>query len=206
MYSQFAALTALALVFSGCVTASNTLPLEQVANLRVASVNVGFARDARIAWADGESAYAATKGLPAHESGKVAGTPDAQAYIRNIVGSKVKAAMERHLSEQLKGSQAVRAEVTVVEINVAPAIQRVLVGGGHSITADVKLVDAKTGALIVDYPAQKVMAAAGGGVGGVLLDQALLAGPIDRLADQYASQYGYWLVPGSRPGHPDYRG
>jgi hypothetical protein len=52
MYSQFAALTALALVFSGCVTASNTLPLEQVANLRVASVNVGFARDARIAWAD----------------------------------------------------------------------------------------------------------------------------------------------------------
>jgi hypothetical protein len=114
--------------------------------------------------------------------------------------------MERHLSEQLKGSQAVRAEVTVVEINVAPAIQRVLVGGGHSITADVKLVDAKTGALIVDYPAQKVMAGAGGGVGGVLLDQALLAGPIDRLADQYASQYGYWLVPGSRPGHPDYRG
>jgi hypothetical protein len=36
---------------------------------------------------------------------------------------------------------------------------------------------------------------AGQGIGGALLDQALLAEPLDRVADGYASQYAYWLMP-----------
>jgi hypothetical protein len=206
MHSHVAAVAALALVLAGCVTASNTLPLEQVSNLRVIAVNVGFAPGARIEWSEGESAYAAAKGSPATEAKRGATAPDAQTHLRNIVSAKVKAAMERALSERLRGSNAARVDVTISEVAVAPALQRVLVGGGHSMTADVTLTDARTGAVLVSYPAQKVTVGAGGGVGGVLLDQALLAAPVDRLADQYASQYGYWLVPGSRPGHPDYPG
>jgi hypothetical protein len=41
---------------AGCVTASNTLSLDEVANLRLAAVNVRFAPEATIWWGDGERA------------------------------------------------------------------------------------------------------------------------------------------------------
>jgi hypothetical protein len=201
MYIRLAALVALTFAVAGCVTASNTLSLEQVTSLRVTSVNVGFARDARIMWGDGERAYAATKGLPAHESDKVANTPEAQAYMRSAISGKVKAAMERHLgtlSARLNGTKAVRAEVAIVEVSVASAAQRILVGGAHTMTADVTLVDAKTGAVVVAYAGQKITSAAGQGIGGALLDQALLPEPVDRLAEAYAFQYADWLMPTNR--------
>jgi hypothetical protein len=201
MYVRFLLLAALAFAVGGCVTASNTLPLEQVVDLRVTAVNVGFARDARIYWGDGERAYAATKGLPAHESDKVANTPEAQTFMRNAISSKVKAAMDRHLSARLKGTRTVRAEVTISEVSVASAVQRIIVGGAHTMTADVTLFDAKTGAVVIAYQGQKVTAGAGQGIGGAILDQALLSEPVDRVADLYAGTYTYWLWPNSpHPG------
>ena len=196
MVRRVVALPALALALAGCMTtASNTLPQDRVASFRVTAVNVGFSRDARIVWGDGERAYAATKGLPAHQSDTVANTPEAQSYMRNVIGSKMKAAMGRRLSERLKGSNPVRVDVTISELSLSSAVQRILVGGHHTLTADVSLVDAKTGAVLIEYPAQKSTSMAGQGIGGALLDQALLAEPLDRVADGYASEYAYWLMP-----------
>jgi hypothetical protein len=94
-----------ALAVSGCVTTSNSLSPEQVASFRLAAVNVGFAPDARISWADGERAYAASKRVAALNPEMLANSPEAQAFIRSTVASKVKGAMQERLAGQLGGSR-----------------------------------------------------------------------------------------------------
>src|SRR6185436_12085731 len=113
MFYRIAFVAGLLATLAGCVTASNTLSLDEVANLRLAGVNVRIAPDATIWWGDGERAYAASKGQPATESDALAKTPEGQAYLRNTVSGKIKAAMERKLSATLVGARPVRAEVTV---------------------------------------------------------------------------------------------
>ena len=179
---------------SGCVTVANNLSPDQVANFRLAGVSVTYAPGARIWWGDGERAYASLKGLPAHESDTVANTPEGQAYVRSTVAAKVKAAMERHLAGQLNGARPVRVEVSVKDVEIASVIQRILVGGAHRMTADVNLVDAKTGQVLVAYPAQTATGMAGQGLLGTMVDQAAFAEPIDRIVENYASQYGNWLL------------
>jgi hypothetical protein len=187
----FAALTT---ALAGCVTASNTLSVDQVANLRLASVNVSFAPDTQIWWGDGERTFAASKGQPATESETLAKTPEGQAYLRTTIASKLKRAMERNLSPALSGTRLVRAEVRVKNVTVASAVQRVILGGHHHMTADVTLVDARTGAVILPYEAQSKMTMAGQGLGGVVIDAALMGEPIDRVVNNYAEQCGDWLT------------
>ena len=95
------------------MTAKNTLSIQDVATLKYAGTEVRFAPDAVIYWGDGERAYAASKGQPATESGQSGQDPEGQAYLRNTIAAKVKAAMERHLGASLKGTRPVRAVVTV---------------------------------------------------------------------------------------------
>ncbi|MGB9369473.1 MAG: hypothetical protein WCE79_26040 [Xanthobacteraceae bacterium] len=188
---------------AGCVTAKNTLSRDDIATLRLAGVDVSFAPNVHIWWGDGERAFAASKGQPATESEILAKTPEGQAYLRNTIAVKVKGAMERKLSGELVGTRPVRVQVTVKAFVVASAIQRVIIGGHHSMTADVTLVDAKSGVLLLPYAGQWTQSGAGQGIGGVLVDAALLPDPIDRVVDNYASTYGFWL---SRKEPPDLAG
>jgi hypothetical protein len=183
-----------AVVLAGCVTATNSLSVDDVASFRFAGANVRFAADASIMWGDGERAFAASKGQPATESDNLARTPEGQAYLRNTIATKLKSAMERNLAGSLSGARLVRVEVTVKNVTIPSAIQRILIGGHHQMTADVSLIDAKTGAVLVPYAAPSSVAAAGQGGGGALLDAALLAEPIDRVVNGYADQYGNWLL------------
>lgn len=199
-----AILLALAAIgLASCVTAKNTLSLDDIATLRLAGVDVSFAPNVHIWWGDGERAYAASKGQSVLESETLAKTPEGQAYLRNTIAAKVKGAMERKLSAELAGARPVRVQVTVKSVVISSAIQRVLVGGHHSMVADVTLVDAKTGALLLPYAGQTTQAGAGQGIGGVLVDAALLPDPIDRVADNYAATYVYWLL---RKEPPDFAG
>ena len=194
MYLRVLPVAVLALALGGCVTAAvNTLHVDQIASLRLAGVNVAVAPDARIGWGDGGRAYAASKGVPADQSNTVANTPEARAYMRNTIGSKVKAAMERHLGGKLTGSRPVRVEVAVKEVTIPSVVQRVLVGGHHTMTADVTLVDARTGAVIIAYSGQRTAAMTGQGVAGVLVESVAAGDPVDRVVDNYAAQYSFWL-------------
>ena len=181
-------------LLSGCVTASNNLSPDQVANFRLAGVKVDFEPNARIWWGDGERAYAALKGLPAHDSDTVANTPEGRAYLRTTIAAKVKAAMERHLAGALNGARPVRIEVAIKDVQIASVVQRILIGGSHHMMGDVNVVDAKTGQVLVAYPAQTAVGAAGQGLLGTMIDQAAFAEPIDRVVENYASQYGNWLL------------
>jgi hypothetical protein len=183
-----------ALALAGCVTAKNTLSTDDVATMRFAGVDVSFAPTATIWWGDGERAYAASKGRPATDSDELAKTPEAQAYLRNTIASKVKGAMERNLAGALTGSRPVRVRITVKGVNIPSAIQRVLVGGHHAMTADVTLVDARTGAVLLPYEAQTAQAMAGQGIAGAIIDSAVAGNPIDRVTVSFANQYRDWLV------------
>jgi hypothetical protein len=163
---RLVALGAVAFVLAGCVTASNTLPLEQVAEFRLGEVSVSFADGAQV-------------------------PPD----LRSVAGPKLKSAMERDLTPRMKGSNAVRVDVHVRSITVASDAQRILVGGHHGMTADVTLVDLRTKSVLVTYAAQSVSAPAGQGIGGALLDRALMPDPVDRIAANFAFKYGEWLRP-----------
>jgi len=186
----------LAAAVAGCNTVSNTLPPEQVAGFRLTAVNVGFAPNAKIGWGDGELAFAASKGVASHEVASVADTPEAQAYLRNAVGAKVRDAMRRHLAVGLKGSRPVRVDVMVKEVYVSPVFQRVVVGGGaHVMLGDISLVDAKTGNALVVRPGFLATVGGAGGVVGVILDEAIHDAPIDRVTDAFAMRYSEWLLP-----------
>jgi hypothetical protein len=118
MYRVFMALF-LASALAGCATVSFTLSPEQVAGFRLTGVNIGFAPDVRIAWGEGELAYAASKGVASQEADSVANTPEGKAYLRNAIASKLKPAMQESLASQLNGSRPVRVDVTVKEVFVA---------------------------------------------------------------------------------------
>lgn len=175
-------------------TATNTLSLDDVATLKFAGVDVIFAPEANISWGDGERAFAASKGQSATESETLAKTPEGQAYLRNTVASKVKASMERNLSGALTGGRLVRIRVAVKHVYISGAVQRVIIGGGHGMTADVTIVDAKTGATLLPYAGQSKGTSAGQGLGGVLVDAALLGDPMDRTIDNYTRTYTNWLL------------
>lgn len=163
---RFAALVAFILVLAGCQTVTNTLPLEQIVDLRVAEISVSVADGAQV-------------------------PPD----LRDAVGPKVKAAMERQLSPRLKGSTPVRVEVTVRTVKIASEVETILVGGSHGMTADVRLVDPRTKAVLLSYDAQSNYVGGGAGVGGLIIDRAVLPHPIDRIAEGFAFQYAEWLRP-----------
>ena len=180
----------IAVALAGCVTVSNTLTTDQVASFRLTQVDVVMPADARIRWGDGEAAYASSKGLPPASPA----TPESERYVRDGVSTRVRAAFQRELTGKLVGARPVKVQVTVRDVDIAPAIQRIVLGGNHSMKGDVAIVDAKTGAVLSSYPAQMSMSQAGQGIGGALIDAAFMGPPIDRVVNGYASQYREWLL------------
>ena len=194
MFSRLLMIVSLGLMLGGCVTASNTLAPNQVATMRFQSVSVSFQPGSRIWWGDGERAYAASKGQNALQAEEAAKSEEGQAYIRNAIAPRLSQAFEKNLRPELTGARPVRVEIKVKEVEIASAIQRFLIGGHHRLRADVDLVDARSGAVILAFSDQGAMAQAGQGVGGVLLDNAFLGDPIDRVIQNYATQYRNWLL------------
>ncbi|MBB4040000.1 hypothetical protein GGR34_001647 [Microvirga flocculans] len=194
MFSRLIAVAALGLLLCGCVTASNTLAPDQVSTLKLQSVSVFFQPNARIWWGDGERAFAALKGRSALEAEEVAKTEEGQLYLRGTIAAKLSQAFENSLKDELQGARPVRLEIRVKDIEIASAAQRILIGGHHRLTADVDLVDARSGAVVLAFSEQNAIAQAGQGIGGVLLDSAFLGEPIDRVIQNYATQYRNWLL------------
>jgi hypothetical protein len=191
---RFLAVVVFGLLLSGCVTATNTLTSDQVSNFRLQSVVVRYRPDVFIWWGDGERAFAAMKGAPVLTAETVADTDEGRAYMRAAITAKLAAAMEQALKPELVGPRPVRIEIEVKRLQIASAVQRVLVGGHHNLSADVNVVDAKTGALLLAFSDQNATAMAGQGWTGALIDAAFLGDPIDRVMQNYALQYRNWLL------------
>ncbi len=167
---------------------------DQVASIRLTEVRVSYTPDVNIWWGDGERAFATSKGIPLLEAEAAAKTEEGKAYLHGIVTSKVKGAMERELAGKLTGSRPVRVDVVVRDVTITSPLHRIVIGGGHSMKADINVVDATNGAILLTYPAQTATSLAGNGIGGTLVDGMFGNDPIDRVTNDYAMQFRYWLV------------
>jgi len=162
--------------------------------MRLQSVSVAYPPNARIWWGDGERAFASSKGLPVLQAEEAAKTEEGQSYLRKTITAKLAQAFTAALRNELQGTRPVRLEINVKDLEIASAAQRILIGGHHRLTADVNLVDARTGAVVLAFSEQNAIAHAGQGIGGVLLDNVFLGEPIDRVIQNYATQYRNWLL------------
>jgi hypothetical protein len=186
-----------ALALTGCVTAENSLSANDIAGMKLAGVTVSYAPDARIVWDDGIRAYAASKGI-VDDMATATNTPEGKAYVRNLLASRVKGDVEQQMVGQLNGTRPVRLEVVVHSFMIASAVQRIVIGGGHGMTADANLVDARTGAVILKHPNLMANVAAAGGLVGTAVQSAIEAAAkvdnTDRVASTWGATYRDWLL------------
>jgi hypothetical protein len=149
----FAALALSAAVISGCAGVSNTLSQQEIAGLKLTGVSVTVAPDAKIQWEDGQKLYGASKGWAyPPQVGQSLDSPEAKAYLATALAPKLKNALEKFVASTLSGSRPVRLDVVVRDFDITTPLQRVVIGGAYSIIADVNVVDARTGAVILAHP------------------------------------------------------
>ena len=181
------------LALAGCQTVTNSLTADQIQSFKLTGTTVVFDPQAAIWWGDGERAYAASKGLAATESDSVAKSKDGIAYMHSQIAAKVTAAMERNVGPKLTGSRPVRLEVMVKNVTISSAAQRVIIGGSHMMQASVKLIDAQTGAVLLEHPGMLSASGAGNGIAGVIVEGMIGGNAIDRVTNDFARNYGVWL-------------
>jgi hypothetical protein len=177
----------LASVLAGCSTVDNKLSPEQVGSFRLAAVNVRFADDVPVIWPDEARSFAEAKGVDA-------GSADAQAHVKSTIASKIRTMMQRRLGDRLVGSRPVRFEVLVKKFQIPTTFVLVAGSGYHTFTAQVDLVDAKSGETLATNPEVHGFVAPSPGVVGALVDTALFEGPAERLIDSFGLQYRMWLL------------
>jgi hypothetical protein len=186
-----------ALALTGCVTAENSLSANDIAGMKLAGVTVSYAPDARIVWDDGIRAYAASKGI-VEDMATATNTPEGKAYVQNLLASHVKGGVERQMAGQLNGTRPVRLDVVVHSFAIASAVQRIVIGGGHGMTADANLVDARTGAVILRHPNLMANVGAAGGLIGTAVQSAVEAAAkidnTDTVANSWGATYRDWLL------------
>jgi hypothetical protein len=186
-----------ALALTGCVTAENSLSANDIASMKLSGVTVSYAPDASILWDDGIRAYAASKGI-VDDMATATNTPEGKAYVRNLLASRVKGDVERQMAGQLNGTRPVRLDVVVHSFAIISAVQRIVLGGGHGMTADANLVDARTGAVILRHPNLMVNVAVAGGLIGTAVQSAIEAAAnmdnTDTVANRWGTTYRDWLL------------
>jgi hypothetical protein len=186
-----------ALALSGCVTTENSLSANDIANMKLTGVSVSYAPDARVTWDDGIRAYAQSKGI-VEDMASATNTPEGKAYVQNLLATHVKGAVERQMAGQLNGTRPVRLEVVVHSFAIASAVQRIVIGGGHGMTADANLVDARTGAVLLRHPNLAAYVGAAGGLVGTAVQSAIESAAkidnTDRVPEVWGANYRDWLL------------
>ncbi len=188
-----------ALALTGCVTVENSLSKNDIAAMKLAGVTVSFAPEANVQWEDGIRADATAKSIPDDEIATRTNTPEGKAYVQSLLAPKIKSGVERVMAGQLNGTRPVRLDIVVKSFTIASAVQRILIGGGYGMAADVNLVDAKTGAVILAHPNLTGMLLAGQGVLGTAVqaavDNSYKQGVPERIVESYAENFRDWLLP-----------
>lgn len=163
---------------------------------RLAGIEVEVADGAGIWWGDGERAYAIQKGAGILDAERLGRTVEGAQYVREQLRTKIAARLERTLPRVFPGARPVKVRLIVKRIHVSAALQRMFVGGGHVMMADVEIIDVKTGRLLSVYPELQVEASAGNGVIGATVESVFVKPAIDRVIENFVSCYANWLMNG----------
>ncbi|RKE73000.1 hypothetical protein DFP91_0877 [Pseudorhodoplanes sinuspersici] len=197
MFLRFIAVMSLAWAVSGCVTTNqHSLSGSDLQSFKLAEVRVVVPPEASIVGYDGINEYLAGRNVPNYELNAATETEEAKQWTRDHLAARIKGAMQQNLAGTFNGNRPVRAEVTVHGFMLSSAVQRIVVGGNYHMVADVTLVDAKTGAVIVAYPKMVHVVQALNGWAGAIVQAAYDAAnsPGERVVKGFAEQYRGWLL------------
>ena len=185
---RFAALAAVAFLAASCATtATNTLPQAKRDSLRIDAVELSFAPDGWVAWSDA---------LHEFQASGVADTPEARReFLKRKAIGPIKAALDAEIIPAFRGNDRARLKVVVRSVSVPSALQRILVGGQHTIVASVQVVDARSGQTLVEAADFNGMSRGGAGPLQLAIEQAF-PHPIDRVSRNFSAALKRWLQTG----------
>ena len=174
---------------AACATsATNTLPQAKRDALRIDAIELSFAPDALISWDDGLGEF--------RSSGKPDTSEARRAFLEQKAMPHIKAALEAEIPPAFRGTDPARLRVTVRQLDVPPAIARIIIGGvPFTLKAEVQVIDARTGQTVVDAADFNGMLGSQGGLIGVAIEQ-LSPDPIDRVSRTFARALKGWLQTG----------
>jgi hypothetical protein len=198
-----------ALLLAACVTAPPpSLSLDEIRSMKLVGVelqNPGVVHS----WPAGEEAYVASgkadpdivKRLP-NESAQ--NFPQLQAVFQPMLQQRFAAELDGTVAPVLQGARPVKAVVHLKEFDVPSGARRAIIDGSAKLQADVDLVDAKTGAVLLSYrgpmkavnTGPTVALALIGGLGAIAAADAKAPSgePGSALVAAYAADYLTWLV------------
>ncbi len=180
--------TGIALLIAACATLSeNKLPQAKRDALRIDHVDVSFAPDAYINWPDVFHGLAAS-GHPDTPAGRIA-------YLQQRAGGKIRSNVEAQIRPAFRGPESARLKVVIRRLEVPSVLQRVLIGGGNSIVADITLTDAKSGQVLLNADFTGT-AYAGGGLSAIAVE-AIAQEAIVRVSTNFGEALAKWLKSGS---------
>jgi hypothetical protein len=179
--------TGLVLLIAACATLSeNKLPQNKRDALRIDSVDVSFAPDAFINWPDVFYDYPASQ--PGTPAGRIA-------FLQQRAGGKIRSNVEAQIRPAFRGSEPARLKVVIRRLEVPSVLQRILIGGGNVIAAEITLTDAKTGQVLLNAEFTGT-AYAGGGFSAIAVD-AIAQEAIVRVSTNFGEALAKWLKTGS---------
>lgn len=186
------------------------LSAQETANIRIEAIEVRYAKQVQIFWPSAEQAYLNTvpedvkKKIKVErvnrpldnnaDDGKRAvllACPEGRAFIRKQLSNTVNQHLQDKVVYHFKDSRGAILELEVIIFAIPSAAQRLMIGGNPTFGAITYLKDAQTGEVLGKLDRGSA-AAAGQGIAGVLVEQAL--GPLEtRVLDVYSSQVLLWL-------------
>jgi hypothetical protein len=186
MFVRNLIVVALGLALAACATAPvNTLAQDQRDSLRIDSIEVTFAPDARIHWPDVEGA------APEDSEGRLK-------YLEQRAIGPIKTALDAEILPTFRGSAPARLKVRIRVIQIQPVALQIILGGApYVIRSDMELVDSRTGRPLLAATNFDGLSANFGGVLGAVQD-AVSDAPIDRISKAYARVLSTWLKTGQK--------
>jgi len=160
----------------------NTLTQDRRDSLRVDKIEVSFAPDAQLLWFDAQ-------GVPEEPAAK-------RAYLEQKAGAPIKAALDAEIKPAFRGTDPATLRVRIRLIHIQAMAARVIFGAApYSIRADLELVDAKSGQIMLAASNFDGLSAGVGGVAGIL-EAAVADEPIVRVSKAFAHVLSAWLKTG----------
>jgi hypothetical protein len=175
---------ALCLLVAACASGpQNTLTQDRRDSLRIDTVEVGFPPDAKISWFDAQ--------------GDAPEDPAARlAYLEQRAIGPIKAALDAEIKPAFRGTEPAKLRVRIRYLRIPATAVRIIVGASpYSIRADLELVDAKSGQIILAASNLDAFSTSFGGVAGIV-ESAVADEPIIRVSKTFARVLSTWLKTG----------
>jgi hypothetical protein len=175
---------ALGLLVAGCATApQNTLTQDKRDSLRIDTIELSFAPDAKVLWLD------AQRDAPEEPAAKLA-------YLEQKASGPIKAALDAEIKPAFRGNAPAKLRVRIRLIHIQAAALRIIIGAApYAIRADLELVDAKSGQTLLSATNFDGFSPSFGGVAGIL-ESAVADEPIIRVSKAFAHVLATWLKTG----------